>query len=122
MSDAPTVDVLLGVDREYRDKALAGVLPQIAPYRFIGDEEVSLPVLHSCYGPWHVTALFSNSDDWVVIFFSDDHGEDGQLTVMTEGPGTLAGKRVVRGREAECARYYAAPAVPKTERATSRAH
>jgi hypothetical protein len=43
--------------------------------------------------------------DWVVIFYSD-HGADGQATVVTERRGVLAGKRVVRGREPECARYY----------------
>jgi putative hydrolase len=73
-----------------------------------------LPVLHKRVEPWHFTALFSNTErahllhrvyDWVVIFYSD-HGADGQATVVTERRGALSGRRVVRGREPECARYY----------------
>lgn len=33
-----------------------------------------------------------------------------QRTVVTERQGPLAGRRVVRGREAECRAYYAAQA------------
>jgi putative hydrolase len=33
-------------------------------------------------------------------------GEEDQGTVVTETRGPLEGKRVVRGREAECRRYY----------------
>ena len=111
----PAVEVLLDVDREYREKARAGVLPRIAPRRFNPDREAWLPVLHTRYGPWHFTALFSNTElahqlhrtyDWVVIFFADEEGEEGQVTVVTERRGKLAGKRVVRGREPECARVY----------------
>jgi len=72
-------------------------------------------VLHTRYGPWRFTALFSNSErardlqrvyDWVLILFSDPDGAEGQATVVTEWRGALAGERVVRGREPECARYY----------------
>src|SRR3954471_16675384 len=110
----PAVEVLLDVDREYREKARAGVLPRIAP-RLNPDREAWLPVLHSRYGPWHFTALFSNTElahqlhrtyDWVVIFFADEEGEEGQVTVVTERRGALTGQRVVRGREPECARFY----------------
>ena len=45
--------------------------------------------------------------DWVVIYFYDDHHEEGQRTVVTETHGRLKGKRVVRGREAESAGFYA---------------
>jgi putative hydrolase len=108
--DAPGVELLLDIDREYREKARAGALPMIAPRRFNPEGKAWLPVLHRRDGPWHFTALFSNTErahvmhrvyDWVVIYF-----EEGQYTVVTERRGSLTGKRVVRGREPECARYY----------------
>lgn len=115
MDCAPPVKILLDVDREYRDKARAGLLPKIAPRRLNPDRTPWLPVLHTRYGPWEFTALFSNTElahelhrtyDWVVIFFTDPEGEDGQFTVVTERRGTLTGRRVVRGREPECASAY----------------
>ena len=113
--DAPSVDILLGVDREYREKAQAGSLPKIAPRRMNPEGKSWLPVLHTRFGPWHFTALFSNTErahelhrifDWVVIFYSDPQGAEGQATVVTERRGALTGQRVVRGREPECARHY----------------
>ena len=115
--DAPDVGLLLEIDREYRDKAHAGELRRIAPRRMNPEGAAWLPVLHTRFGPWHFTALFSNTErahelhriwDWVVIYFSDSEGDDGQVTVVTERRGALTGQRVVRGREPECARYYAA--------------
>ena len=112
--DAPAVEILLDIDREYRDKAHAGELPRIAPRRMNPEGKAWLPVLHKRVEPGHFTALFSNTErahllhrvyDWVVIFYSD-HGADGQATVVTELRGALSGRRVVRGREPECARYY----------------
>jgi DNA polymerase (family X) len=111
--DAPSVDILLDVDREYREKA--GWLPKIAPHRMNPEGKAWLPVLHTRFGPWHFTALFSNTErahelhriyDWVVIFYSDPDGGEGQATVVTERRGALTGRRVVRGREPECARHY----------------
>src|SRR5689334_12505717 len=105
--DAPGADILLGIDQEYREKARSGVLPKIAPRRINPDGKPWLPVLHTRYGPWRFTALFSNTErarelqrthDWVVIYFSDEEDEDGQATVVTERRGTLTGRRVVRGR------------------------
>ena len=113
--DGPSVEVILAIDREYREKATAGSLPKIAPRRLNPEGKAWLPVLHTRYGPWHFTALFSNTErahelhrtrDWVVIYFADDAGEDGQATVVTERRGSLTGQRVVRGREPECGRYY----------------
>lgn len=113
--DGPSVEVLLAIDREYREKAKVGTLRLIAPHRMNPDGKAWLPVLHTRYGPWHFTALFSNTErahdmhrthDWVVIYFSDDAGEEGQSTVVTERRGALTGSRVVRGREPECGRYY----------------
>jgi hypothetical protein len=111
----PGVGLLLDVDREYRDKAAAGALPRIAPRRFNPERRAWLPVLHGRHGRWHTTALFSNTarahelgktGDWVVIYFYDDHHQEAQHTVVTETRGPLAGRRVVRGREAECREHY----------------
>jgi predicted flap endonuclease-1-like 5' DNA nuclease len=112
----PTVELLLSVDREYREKAEAGVLRKIAPARFNPRGEAWLPILHLERGPWHFTALFSNTArahdlgktrDWVVLYFHADHGGEAQRTVVTETRGALAGQRVVRGRERECMAFYA---------------
>lgn len=114
--EVPPVAVLLDVDHEYRVRADAGELPKIAPRRFNPEGRAWLPVLHTSRGKWHFTALFSNTakahelgrtHDWVVLYFDDDHHAERQCTVVTEARGALAGKRVVRGREAECHEYYA---------------
>jgi putative hydrolase len=112
----PGVDLILDVDREYREKAARGKLRKIAPRRFNPSGKAWLPILHSQREDWHFTALFSNTarahdlgktDDWVVLYFHTDHGPEAQRTVVTETTGKLRGRRVVRGREAECARHYA---------------
>lgn len=109
--DEPPVEVLLDVDREYRERAVAGRLPTIAPKRFNPAREAWLPVLHAARGDWHFTALYSNTArahalgrtrDWVVLYFDGAHRPERQRTVVTETHGPLAGRRVVRGREAEC--------------------
>jgi len=73
-----------------------------------------LPVWHTERDGWQLTALFSNTllahqrgmtRSWVVLYYHRD-GEHGQCTVVTEWHGTLSGRRVVRGREAECSRHY----------------
>ena len=131
--DGPGVEVLLDIDREYREKARAGALRMIAPRRMNPEGKAWLPVLHTRFGPWHFTALFSNTErahemhrtrDWVVVYFSDPDGEEGQFTVVTERRGTLAGRRVVRGREPECARHYRAspPFSPEGERPNEARH
>ena len=40
--------------------------------------------------------------DWVVVYFYDDHHQEGQHTLVTETRLNLQGLRVIRGREAEC--------------------
>jgi hypothetical protein len=111
----PPVSVLLEVDRRYRDEAGAGKLPTIAPKRFNPEGKAWLPVLHATFDDWHVTALYSNTArahelgrvfDWVVIYFHRDAQPELQRTVVTEARGTLAGRRVVRGRETECRDWY----------------
>jgi hypothetical protein len=109
--ERPPVALLLDVDAEYRKRAEAGELRTIAPRRFNPRGESWLPVLHSERDGWSFTALYSNTArahelgrtrDWVVIYWEQDGHED-QCTVVTEYSGPLAGQRVVRGREEECA-------------------
>ena len=118
---APDVDLLLQVDREYREKAAAGLLQRIAPRSQNPAGEAWLPILHVGRDGWKFTALFSNTPrahdlhrahDWVVVLYQDGQGVDGQATVVTEWRGALAGRRVVRGREPECARRYRARPAP----------
>lgn len=113
--DQPSVQELLDVDSEYCGKAKADKLPRIAPKRFNPARTSWLPVLHTSRGPHHYTALFSNTarahelgvtDDWVVIYRDDHHG-DGQWTAVTSRFGELRGRRIIRGREAECKEFYA---------------
>lgn len=110
----PSVALLLDVDATYRRKAEAGELRKIAPKRFNPQGEAWLPILNTQRKGWSFTALYSNTaraheqnktHDWVVIYYERD-GEEDQATVVTETRGPLQGKRVVRGREAECQRYY----------------
>ena len=90
-------------------------LRRIAPRRFNPGMRPWLPILHTERGDRHYTALFSNTarahergrtGDWVVIYL-DDGGSERQATVVTETHGPLAGRRVVRGHERECAAHYA---------------
>ena len=91
-------------------------LPRIAPRRFNPTREAWLPVLHTERAGRHYTALYSNTarahelgttHDWVVIYL-DDHDHHGRWTVITSAFGALRGRRIVRGREHECAAHYAA--------------
>lgn len=111
----PSVEILLDVDREYREKVALDVLPRIAPKRFNPESKAWLPVLHTTRGRWHFTALHSNTSrahelgrvwDWVVIYFHDDDHGEAQRTIVTETRGPLLEQRVVRGREAECMTFY----------------
>lgn len=112
-AEAPVAEIL-EVDAEYRRRAAAGELRRIAPRRFNPKHEVWLPVLHTERGGREYTALFSNTArahelgrtrDWVVIYH-DGSGGERRETVITVHAGALAGKRIVRGREEECARLY----------------
>ncbi|MGC9468661.1 MAG: helix-hairpin-helix domain-containing protein [Anaerolineae bacterium] len=110
----PDVGLLLEVDRVYRQRAQAGELRKIAPKRFNPEGEAWLPVMNIERQSWQFTALYSNTKrahelgktrDWVVIYYQHN-GEEDQVTVVTETHGPMEGKRVVRGREDECRRYY----------------
>ena len=112
--DTPSIEELLDVDREYREKAAANQLHKFAPRRFNPTGDAWLPILHTERGDRHYTALFSNTarahqkgknHDWVVLFF-DDGTRDRQCTVITGEWGILEGHRIVSGRESECLQYY----------------
>jgi putative hydrolase len=118
----PPLAELLDIDREYREKAEVGRLPRIAPQRFNPTGEAWLPVLHAQRGSNHYTALYSNTarahelgrtHDWVIIY-RDDHGGHSQWTVVTAQYGPLHGRRIVRGREGECAEFYTRPKPEQT--------
>jgi len=106
----PSVEELLDVDREYRQKAAVGELPLIAPQRFNPTGDRWLPVLHTRRGGRRYTALYSNTErahrlgrsrDWVVLYVRDDAGER-QYTVVTSAHGVMRGHRVVAGHERAC--------------------
>lgn len=110
---APSVSDILSVDEEYRMSLQ--VLPYIKPRRFNESGRARLPILHTERGPWRFTAIFSNTAaahqyrktrDWVVIYFEKDGAPEGLATVVTQSAGPMGGKRVIRGREADCAAFF----------------
>ena len=112
--EAPSIEEILDVDREYRARVSEDVLPRIAPRRFNPRHEAWLPVLHTMRGERHYTALYSNTAnahqrdktrDWVVIYYDGGRGEH-RCTVITAERGPMEGQRIVRGREGDCAAYY----------------
>lgn len=114
----PPVSELLDVDREYREKAVAGQLQLIAPRRFNPTHKAWLPILHTRRNNRYYTALYSNTarahragkiGDWVVLYEDQSAGERLH-TVITATHGPLRGWRVVAGRESECAAFYTRPA------------
>jgi Helix-hairpin-helix domain len=117
----PSVELLLDIDRMYREAAAAGTIYKIAPRRFNPNKEEWLPILHVDRDGWSFTAMFSNTElahrlgrtnDWVVLYFHEPHAPEAQATIVTEHHGALRGQRVVRGRERECAQLAGAePAV-----------
>lgn len=115
-TDVPPVGLLLDADRLYRDRAAAGQLRKIAPKRFNPKGKAWLPVMHARRDDWHLTLMWSNTarahelgktGDWLVVYYRRDGQPEGRCTIVTETRGPLAGQRVVRGREAECAAVLA---------------
>ena len=113
-AEPPRVVEVLAIDAAYRERAVAGSLRQIAPRRFNPTAAAWLPVFKTRKNGQWFRAMFSNTPqahrsnkvrDWVVVYYGKD-GATGQCTVVTEAGGPLAGRRVIRGREVECARYY----------------
>lgn len=108
------VDIILEVDAEYRRKAADGKLKKIAPRLLNPEKKAWLPILAKEHQGLKFTVMFSNTptahklgktDDWVVVYAQKGKGES-QCTVVTESRGSLKGKRVIRGREKECGRFY----------------
>jgi len=115
----PEVALLLRIDRLYLEQAAVGEIPLIAPKRFNPKGIAWLPILHTEQDGWHFTAMYSNTArahqlkrtrDWVVIYFYDEHHQEGKVTLVTETHGPMLGRRVVRGREQACREYYLAAA------------
>ncbi len=113
-NSACSVELLLEIDREYRDQAAGNRLPKAAPRRFNPTGAAWLPILRVERHGRHFTAHFANTanshrfghvHDWVVIR-SDDKSAFGVWTVVTAARGECRGKRVVKGRERECQDYY----------------
>lgn len=112
---APSVELLLEVDRQYRYLAKAGQLRMITPKRFNPEGKPWLPVMELKKEGWLFTALFSNTarahelgktDDWVVVSFERSQPgsqQQGQCTIVTEQYGARKGDRVVRGEVATAA-------------------
>jgi len=128
LREPPPIQELLDVDREYRQLAKQGKLPRVAPRRFNPTGDAWLPVLHTEREGRHYTALYSNTArahelgatrDWVVIYRDDDQ-HSGSWTAITSSFGALRGRRVIRGREDECARHYALGAGPESRRLVQR--
>ena len=112
----PPVGVLLEIDEEYRRLAERDRLVRVAPRRFNPEHRAWLPILHTERNGERFTAMFSNTvraheldatHDWVVIF-RERPAHSGTWTVITSRLGKLKGRRMVRGRETECAKWYAA--------------
>lgn len=119
--EVPVAELLI-LDYEYRKLAKQKKLPRIAPRRFNPTREAWLPVWHPVEQDRHYTVLYSNTarahemaatHDWVVIY-RDDDTDHGRWTVITANYGRLRGRRIVRGREDECAAHYAKVAEANT--------
>jgi hypothetical protein len=108
------LSLILGIDAEYREKAGARKLKLIAPKLLNPEKKAWLPILATSRKGWKFTVMFSNTatahklvktNDWVVVYYESGKGED-QCTVVTEQRGPMKGKRVVRGMETECKKFY----------------
>jgi hypothetical protein len=111
---APSVQLILAIDADYRKKGAADQLKKIAPKKFNPEGKAWLPIMSTEREGWRFTVLFSNTQrahelgktiDWAVVYYNDGSGER-KCTVVTEFKGQLNGKRVIRGREKECSVYY----------------
>jgi len=108
------VGLVLEMDAEYRERAVARKLKMIAPRLLNPGKKAWLPILATSRGGWKFTVMFSNTatahklgktNDWVVVYYESGKGES-QCTVVTEQRGAMKGKRVIRGREKECGAFY----------------
>jgi putative hydrolase len=112
--DDPSVDELLAIDRQYRRQAARGALLRVAPRSFNPAGVAWLPILRTQRNGRRYRAHYTNTArshelghiyDWVAVI-REDKQSYGQWTIVTATHGPLRGRRVVRGREHECQRYY----------------
>lgn len=112
-----SVATILQLDEEYRKLAAEDKLPKIVPKERNPDGEQWLPVMYRRLNNERVVLLYSNTatahrlgktHDWVVLYDKMlGHGKETQCTIVTEWhEGPLKDKRVIRGRDDECLRYY----------------
>ncbi|MEZ4719255.1 MAG: hypothetical protein R2851_24675 [Caldilineaceae bacterium] len=104
-----------GRGAEYRRKAAAGDLHKIAPSASTRTTRRGCPsctrrairgtLPYSSPTPSLAHELDKTDDGWSSTYEKD--GDENQATVITATRGALEGKRIVRGRETECQRYYA---------------
>ena len=108
------VSMVLSIDKAYREKAAANKLKKIAPRQHNPEKKAWLPIMVTEAGGYRFTIMYSNTarahelgktNDWTVVYYEKGKGEN-QCTVVTETRGPLKGKRVIRGREAECREHY----------------
>jgi hypothetical protein len=108
------IELILDMDEEYRKLAALKKLKMVAPRLLNPEKKAWLPVMTKVSMGYKFTIMFSNTatahtlgktTDWVVVYYEKGKGEN-QCTVVTESRGKLKGKRVIRGRERECAEYY----------------
>ena len=103
----PPVQLLLDADREFRARSVG---------RAGAPDRIALRELHLQRDGWNLRVFFSHSvraqelgrtRDWVIVIAMRGGEEGTRHTVVTETRGKLAGRRVVRGREAACRSHYA---------------
>jgi hypothetical protein len=112
-AEEPPVGILLDIDREYREKAAASMLPRVPAGEGKRADDGVVPVLHARRDPWYFTAMYANGarthsrgDDAVLVYFHSERNPETQRTVAGERRGPFAGRRIVRGREAECIELF----------------
>lgn len=105
----PSIEVLLGIDAEFRGLCAAGVLGRVAPRAYQPEGGEWVPMLTGQRHGWAFRATWANTAlvhrlgktrDWVEVRFQRE-GTSGSRTVVTEPKGERKGQRVVRGREDE---------------------
>jgi hypothetical protein len=124
---SPGVSLLLKIDADYRDKVSANLLSKLkGPGDGGSDETAWPPILHTEVGDWQFTVMFQSptrgaddNENRVVIFFERDGLED-QRTVVTEGKGHLAGRRVVAGNSSDLFGFHSNGLVVRSMRGSRR--
>lgn len=110
----PPVRLLLEIEREYRAQSPAAKPAGAARELRVQRDGWNLRVFYSHSARAQELA---RTRDWVIVLASHGERPVSQHTVVTETRGRLAGRRVVRGREAACRTYYARTAADARNRA-----